>query len=329
MTKIDLPVPRRQAPAPGPSPTPAAPPDKVPPDPRTKALRRFALSITALNVVGHLLLGFEQSPITPIVSVLTAYTVELLLEWLSSRVNGLRPRFAAGRGALVDFLLPAHIAGLACAMLLYSNATLWPIMFAVSVGIGSKYVFRVPVRGRVRHVLNPSNAGIALTLLLFPWVGIAPPYQFTSNVGPIFDWLVPLAVLAAGSLLNGKLTGKLPLLAGWLSGFAAQALVRGLVLDHAVVAALLPMTGVAFILFTNYMITDPGTTPTSRSGQVWFGLTAAVVYGLLVSAQVVFGLFFALTLTCLLRGGVLLVAHLRASLPAGVPAVASAGAARG
>jgi len=279
------------------------------PDRRLTALRRFALSITVLTVAGHLLLGFEQSPVTPLLSVLTAYSVELLLEWLDSRARGRAPRYAqGGRRQLIDFLLPAHIAGLACAMLLYSNATLWPVLFAVAVGIGLKYVIRVPVAGRPRHVLNPSNAGISLTLLLFHWVGIAPPYQFTSNVGAVVDWLVPLIVLLAGTLLNGKLTGKLPLIGAWVGGFVVQAGLRALLLGHALLPALLPMTGVAFILFTNYMITDPGTTPTARRGQVAFGLTVAACYGILVSLHVVFGLFFALTLTCLLRAGVLLLA---------------------
>ena len=33
--------------------------------------------------------------------------------------------------------------------------------------------------------MNPSNFGIAIVLLLFPWVAIAPPYHFTENLsGP-------------------------------------------------------------------------------------------------------------------------------------------------
>ena len=39
------------------------------------------------------------------------------------------------------------------------------------------------------------------------------------------------------------------------------------------------------VLYTNYMITDPGTTPFSRRGQIAFGLTNAAIYGLLVSER--------------------------------------------
>ena len=54
-------------------------------------------------------------------------------------------------------------------------------------------------------------------------------------------------------------------------------------------------------MFTNYMITDPGTTPQIRGHQVIFGLTCAAVYGVLVESGVVYGLFFALVITCALR----------------------------
>jgi hypothetical protein len=62
------------------------------------------------------------------------------------------------------------------------------------------------------------------------------------------------------------------------------------------------MTGVAFILYTFYMITDPATTPSGRRDQIAFGLSVAAVYGLLMVTHIVFGLFFALTIVCVCRG---------------------------
>ncbi|WP_093587771.1 hypothetical protein [Lentzea waywayandensis] len=284
-----------------------------PPDKRLMALRRFAMSITAFNVIGHLVLGFEQSPITPITTVLVAYAVDLLLETLDARAHGRTPGYAGGWLKMLNFLLPSHIGGLAVAMLLYGNTSLWPYIFAVTAGISTKYVLRLRVRGRKRHFLNPSNAGIALTLVLFPWVGIAPPYHFTNEPTGAIDWILPLAILGAGTMINAKLTGKLPLILGWVGGFAAQAVLRWAVFDHALLAALLPMTGLAFVIFTNYMITDPGSTPRSRRNQVLFGLATAFTYGVLVLNGVVFGFFFALVIVCILRGAVLLTAELRSA----------------
>ncbi|WP_187347071.1 hypothetical protein [Nocardiopsis sp. CNR-923] len=51
------------------------------------ALRMFATSITVFTVLGHLLLGFEQSPLTPIAVVLVAYAVDLALESLGARAR--------------------------------------------------------------------------------------------------------------------------------------------------------------------------------------------------------------------------------------------------
>jgi hypothetical protein len=267
-------------------------------DPRIAALRRFAMSITVFTIVGHLFLGFEQAYLTPIVGLLTAYTVSIALETLDARLSGTTPRFLGSFVDLVNFLLPAHIAGLACAMLLYGNEQLLPTIFAVTVAVSSKYLLRVPVGGSLRHMMNPSNFGITVTLLVFTWVSIAPPYHFTENTGNWIDWLLPAGILMAGTMLNAMLTRRIPLILAWVGGFVAQALLRALLLDHALNSALLTIVGVAFVLFTNYMITDPGTTPSAPRNQVVFGVATALVYGFLVTVHISFGLFFALTIVC-------------------------------
>jgi hypothetical protein len=257
-----------------------------------------------LNVLGHTVLGFEQSWAQPLVALATAYTMEILIEVAGAR-SARRPLcFAGGLGRLVDFLLPAHITGLAVAMLLYANDRLAPIAFATAVGIGSKVLVRVPAGdgGGSRHCLNPSNTGIAVTLLLFPWVGIAPPYMFTENLTGLGDWLLPLIIVLSGTFLNTRFTGKLPLIVGWLGGFVLQAVLRSYWFGTPVVAALLPMSGMAFLLFTFYMVTDPGTTPAGSADQFAFGAAVAAAYAVLMLAHVVFGLFFALLAVCTLRG---------------------------
>jgi hypothetical protein len=269
---------------------------------RIAALRRFALGITGLTLVGHAWLGFEQSWAQVVVSMATCYSVELALE-CADAWSGRRPaRFRGGPIALLDFLLPAHITALAIALLLYPDARLAPIAFAGTVAVSSKALLRAPVGPSRRHFYNPSNFGIAVTLVLFPSVSISPPYHFTENVSGVGDWLVPAFVLCTGTFLNYRLTGKVPLIAAWLAGFAGQALARHLFLGASLTGALLPMTGMAFLLFTFYMVTDPGTTPIRRRNQIAFGAGVAGVYGALVAAHVVFGLFFALVLVSTVRG---------------------------
>jgi hypothetical protein len=270
---------------------------------RLGALRRFAIAITVLNILGHTVLGFEQSWAQPLAALATTYSLETLLEWIEARVQGRKPRFAGG-GLMnkIDFLLSPHITGLACAMLLYANDRLEPIMFAAAVAIGSKYIFRITQEKGSRHFFNPSNFGITVTLLCFPWVGIAPPYHFTENlVGPGY-WILPGIIVASGTFLNARFTHRIPLIAGWVGGFFTQAVLRHLLLGSSLTGALMPMAGVAFILYTFYMVTDPATTPGEPRAQCVFGLSVAAVYSLLMVSHIVFGLFFALTIVCTLRG---------------------------
>jgi enediyne biosynthesis protein E5 len=270
---------------------------------RLGGLRRFAVAITVLNILGHVFFGFEQSYAQPLVAITSAYCAELLLEFIDARCNRRPLRFmGGGLRRFIDFLLSAHITGLACAMLLYANERLGPVIFASVVAICSKCILRAPFGSGTRHFFNPSNFGITVTLLVFSWVSVAPPYQFTENMIGFGDWILPGVIVCTGTFLNARFTHRLPLIAAWLGGFVAQAALRSLFFNIPFEAALVPMTGVAFILYTFYMVTDPATTPDKRRDQIAFGLSVAVVYGMLMAVHVVFGLFFALTIVCAARG---------------------------
>ena len=270
---------------------------------RLGGLRRFALSITLFNILGHTVLGFEQSLAQPLVALATAYTLALLFESIFSWSIGRKPIFLTrGVTGLIDFLLPSHIAALAISMLLYSNEYFAPMMFAIAVALGSKILFRISVGKGSRHILNPSNFGISVTLLLFPWVGIAPPYHFTENITGVGNWLMVIVFLIFGTFLNTRFTKRMPLILAWLGAFAVQAIIRAVIFGMPLIAGLMPMTGVAFLLYTFYMITDPATTPQDTRSQVLFGISVAAVYAWLMTIHIVFALFFALPIVCLLRG---------------------------
>jgi len=269
---------------------------------RLGGLRRFALAITILNILGHTVLGFEQSWAQPLVAMATAYSLEIAFELIDAWANRRPLKFVGGVRNFIDFLLSAHISALAVSMLLYANDRLWVVAFGAAVAISSKLLFRVPSGSGSRHFFNPSNFGITITLLLFSWVGIAPPYMFTENLGAAGDWILPALIVVSGTILNWRFTRKLPLIAAWLSSFALQAIIRGLICDTPISAALGPMTGMAFILFTFYMVTDPATSPSDYKGQILFGAAVATAYAALVLMHVVFGLFFGLTLICAIRG---------------------------
>jgi len=265
-------------------------------------LRRFAIAITVLTVIGHGFLGFEQSYAQPLVSLAAAYSTQLLLEWLTAWSERRRPRFAGGPAALVNFLLSAHITGLAVAMLLYFHDRLWDVAFASAVAIGSKTVFRAPVGSGTRHFFNPSNFGISVTLLLFPAVGLAMPWQFTAGVTGVGDWLFVGIVFLLGSYINIRYTRRIAVVLGFLGGFVVQGVLRALLFDTPLLAVLMPATGIPAMIYTFYMVPDPATTPSRPWAQVVFGASVAAVYLVLVMLHIVYGLFFALTIVSAVRG---------------------------
>ncbi|MEW2548180.1 enediyne biosynthesis protein [Streptomyces sp. NPDC047002] len=273
-------------------------------DPRYLALRNFALSISVFNVLGYTVLGFEQPWLWPIIAVLIGYTTEIVFEIISGWAQHRAPRYRGnGVRGVYEFLLPSHITALAVNMLLYANNQIWPVIFGVFVGVAGKHALQAPVNGRMRHFMNPSNFGITTTLVCFgSWVSIAPPYEFTEKADTFFRVMIPLIIATAGTVINAVLTRRVGLIVGWMGAFAIQALIRHWIWHVALFSAFGPMTGVAFVLFTNYMITDPGTTPSKFRSQFLFGSGVAVAYAVLMLFNVVYTLFFATVVVCGLRG---------------------------
>jgi len=277
--------------------------------PKRSALRRyfalwyFTTLLTVWNILGHTSLGFEQSHLQPIIGLAAAISLQMLLEWVDASIHGRTPRFAGSLGDFLNFLPPAIIPGLALTMLLYPNERLMPVLFGVAVAICSKVIFRAPVGdGKTQHIFNPSNLGIVVTLVLFPSIGVAPPYHFTENLTGIWHWVLPGIVLSTGIIVHGFFTGRLTLVLTWLIAFIVQGQLRSWYFGTSWIVPLTPMTSAAFMVFTLYMIPDPATTPVKPFRQVLFGISIAAVYGLLLVNHIVYGLFIALAIVCALRG---------------------------
>jgi enediyne biosynthesis protein E5 len=306
---------------------------KRPRDPRYLALRNFAMSISVFNIFGYTLLGFEQPWLWPILALLVGYSTEIVFELISSWAQQRKPRFLGNgpRGAM-EFLLPAHITSLAVNMLLYANNQFWPVVFGVVIAVSQKHFIQAPIKGKMRHFMNPSNLGITAVLLTMgSWVSISPPYQFTEWANTYFKVMIPIVIVTAGTVINATLTRKVPLIVGWLGSFAIQAFVRHWIWGVQLNTALSAMTGVAFVLFTNYMITDPGTSPPKPRAMFMFGSAIGFVYGVMMEFNFVYTLFFATSFVCACRGlgwwGAHLLAKRREKRAAAAPSVGP-GAAR-
>lgn len=281
------------------------------PNLRLAALRRFAVTITVLNLLGRSILGFENSWAQMVVALLAAYFTEVILELVDATANKKTPRFIGGVTHFIDFLLPAHISGMAVSMLLYCGDLLLPFVFASAVAIASKALLTVKVNGSERHFLNPSNTGIAVTVFLFPALAPIMPWQFTENLSSNWSSAFAVIVIVLGTYMNWYYAKRIPLVLGWVLVFAIQGVVRCLINGLPLIVGLVPITGVSFLLFTFYMVTDPGATPSDKREQVIFGAATAVVYCLLVFAHVGFAFFYALFLVSCCRGIYLTLVNLK------------------
>jgi len=273
------------------------------PNLRLAALWYFTTLMIVWNILGHTILGFEQSHAAVVIGVGTAIFMQLFLEWVDATARNREVRWAGSWANFFNALPAALIPGFACAMLLYPNDRVWPIIFAVVLSISSKVLIRAPIGGgRTQHIFNPSNFGVAITLVLFPAVGFAPPYQFTENITGDWNWILPIVILLSGVIIHGCFTGRLPLVAAWIVGFALQGEIRAHLFHTPALVPLMPMTSAAFVVFTLYMVPDPATTPLKPWRQAAFGFSVAVVYGIIQILHLVFGLFFALLFVCAIRG---------------------------
>lgn len=284
---------------------------------RVFALGYFVSLMVIWNLLGHTVLGFEQSWAQMLVAVGSALAAQIGFDWIDAKLRQREFRLKRNPLALLSFFAPALISGFAIGMLLFPNKLLEPFAFASVLAIGSKVVFRAPIaEGKTQHFMNPSNFGIVVTLFTCPWVSIAPPYHFLGHAYGYWNWLAPAIILVSGIIVHALATGRLVLVCSWLIGFLLQALIRHFILGASLVAALMPMTGAAFIIFTLYMVPDPAVTPLRLRSQVLFGSSVALLYGFIQAEHQVYGLFGALFLISLIRGIILTLGWYRSKIRA-------------
>jgi hypothetical protein len=287
-------------------------------DPRT-GLRISATVATVFTILGHTVFGFEQSLAQVLVALVTGYSCALFFEWVDARASGIAPGYAGGGfPKVVDFLLSAHMTSITLSFLLYFNQRLWIVALAVALAIGSKYVLRVRLNGRLRHFMNPSNFAIAVVLVTYQWTGVLP-WSYTIDLHGVADWLVPAIIVALGARLNLLFTGRIPTVAAWLVTFIVLGAGRAWIHQSTVVAELVVLTGIPMVLFTFYMITDPQTTPSRLMSQIFFGAGIATAYSVLLLSHVQYTMFYSVTAICAIRGAWLLVLSRRVVSPALVP----------
>lgn len=175
--------------------------------------------------------------------------------------------------------------------LLFKSDSLWVCALGALLTIGSKFVLRL----NGKHLFNPTNFGIVVTILLTGAAYISP--------GQWGNGFMIMAFLAlAGTQILFKVN-RLETGFVFLSTFLAMEFVRNVLwLGWAFDFWGHQFTSGTLLLFSFFMITDPVTTPSHRVARVvWAVLVAMVSYYLLhkqyVYAAPLWALFICSPLT--------------------------------
>ena len=181
-------------------------------------------------------------------------------------------------------LASAYITGISVGILIRSNV-LWPYIITAVLSIMSKYVLRY----KGRHLWNPSNFGVSWMLFLNSMNIAGLSIQWGSN-------LAAMSVIWVLGLLIVNRAKRLHVTVAYVISFIILAYVRCLITGDTFLAELAPLTGPMYQLFIFFMITDPGTSVSTKKGRIIVVIIVALVEFILRLNNFIYAPFYALFL---------------------------------
>lgn len=220
--------------------------------------RHYQIAVLA-SLLAWGLLGLDLEVRAGVATTIVA--TALAVQWLGGRAVGAGP--FEPRSVLISAL---------SLTLLLRTASPAVAALAAALTIGSKFVIRVPATGGgTKHVFNPTNLGIAATLLLTDSAWVSPGQWGSAAVAAF-------AVACAG-LLVVRRAARSDVTWAFLGFYGALLLSRALWLGDPIAIPVHQLSNGAFLIFAFFMISDPKTTPDSRAGRVLFALLVALGAG--------------------------------------------------
>ncbi len=150
--------------------------------------------------------------------------------------------------------------------LLCDSPHVWPYFVVGLLTILSKHL--LVIGGR--HIFNPNNFGVVMGFLFLPSYMTLTASRWGPNSAVV-------AVLSLFGLFLVYRAKRLPLVLSFLAVFSLGAWVRSTVTGVNLLTVFSPAFGAAFQLFIFYHITDPKTSPSKYSHQLYFGVVLAVI----------------------------------------------------
>ncbi|HMF93930.1 MAG TPA: RnfABCDGE type electron transport complex subunit D [Vicinamibacterales bacterium] len=209
-------------------------------------------TLASLLVYGMAWLDFDIT----IARVVLLLATVLVTQRICDRLVGGPPFRLSARSAL--------ISGLSLCLLLRTNHPELAALAAVTTIVSKSLI-----RFRGKHVFNPTNGGIVAMLLLTDQVWVSPGQW---GAAALFAFLMA----CAGSLVVNR-AARSDVTYAFIVFYCALLFGRSLYLGEPLVIPLHRLESGALLLFTFFMISDPKTTPDSRTGRVLFA--ALVAFG--------------------------------------------------
>jgi len=181
----------------------------------------------------------------------------------------------------------AMISALSLSLLLRAN-DLWLLLVAAAIAVGSKFVLRI----NGKHIFNPTNVAI-VALLLTGRVWVSPGQW--GNVA-FFAFLIA----CLGGIVVNRAT-RSDVTFAFIVAWSAILIGRSLWLGEPMAIPIHRLENGALLLFTFFMISDPRTTPDSRTGRILFAaLVAAGAWYIQFRLFRTNGILWSLAITSLL-----------------------------
>lgn len=226
--------------------------------------------ITLLLLIGQLSFGVLDSYLYVVVAIVAAVLTEVILS-----------RVLLGKW---KSLSSAYITGISVGILIRSTSV-WPYIITSVLSIMSKYILKY----KGRHLWNPSNFGISWMLFMAPLDVAGLSIQWGSNfLGLAVIWALGLAIVYRAKRFHVTIA--------YVISFIILAYVRSLIVGDTFLAEVSPLTGPMYQLFIFFMITDPGTSVSTRKGRIIVVILVALVEFVLRLNSFIYAPFYALFL---------------------------------
>jgi Na+-transporting NADH:ubiquinone oxidoreductase subunit NqrB len=205
-------------------------------------------ALTLLLLYGIFALGFDITLLRSVLLVGTAIATQALC----ARIKGIAfdPRSAA-------------ISGLSLSLLLRSESLMLLLAGAV-IAVASKFVIRI----RGKHIFNPTNIAIVVLMLMSRHVWVSPGQW--GNVA-FFGFLIA----CIGGLVVNR-AARSDVTYAFIVAWSALVIGRSLWVGEPLTIPFHRLESGALLLFTFFMISDPKTTPDSRTGRILFASLVAL-----------------------------------------------------